>query len=108
MVIYLKIYNQKIDLEFGHNGGVPYMMEVYPDAFDKLKNVSGYMYYMNPTNFESDPRLGMKNVEFISKQKEKIIKREYIENVWKELEKSEIKLITFDMKMDAIWKEYLS
>ena len=95
------------DLEFGHYGDVPHMMEIYPGAFDKLKNVSGYMYYLDPTNFESDSRLGMKKHEFISKQKEKIIKKEFVEDVWKELEKSEIKLITFDMKMDAIWEKYL-
>ena len=33
--------------------------------------------------------------------------KEFVEDVWKELEKSEIKLITFDMKMDAIWEKYL-
>lgn len=92
------------DLTFGFHNGKPMLMEVYAGAFDLLKNVSGYIYYVDPENFKKDKRLGMQGVEFISKKNEKILKKEVIEDVYAELKKSKINFITFGMKMKAIEK----
>lgn len=60
------------DIESGFISGKPYIIEQYPGAFDKfLKNKTGYIYYLGPNNFKSDPRLGLQGYEFISRQKRK-------------------------------------
>lgn len=91
------------DFEFGFYNGKLYMMEQYPDAFKiKLGKVSGWVYYLNKKPFKKDQRLGLKNSEFISRKKEKIIKKEYIKDVYKALKKSTLIMITFKEKMDAL------
>lgn len=69
------------DIDVGFINGKGYIMEKYPKAFNKLKT-GGYIHYVNPENFKSDKRLGMKNKEFISKSKVKIEKVIKIKNVY--------------------------
>ncbi len=91
------------DIELGFINDKPYILEQNPGAFDKLlKGVSGYVYFLSKKNFRSDKRLGLQKHEFISRQKEKIIKTKYIPNLYDALKKSETNLITFDDKMKCI------
>jgi hypothetical protein len=84
------------DFEFGFIYGVPYIMEQYHGAFDKLK-VKGFIYCLDPKHFKSDERLGMKNHEFISKDKVKILKVLEITNVYNYLKRQK-KLKFIDMQ----------
>lgn len=91
------------DIESGFISGKPYILEQYPGAFDKiLKGKQGYIYYLSPDNFESDPRLGLQKYEFISKKPEKILKKEKINDIYQALTKTEVNMITFDDKMKSI------
>lgn len=91
------------DIESGFVNGRPYILEAYPGAYDKfLSGKSGYIYYLKPDNFHSDPRLGLQNYEFISFQKEKIYKKEYIEDIYAALKKTNLSIITFKDKTDLI------
>jgi hypothetical protein len=93
------------DFEFGIINGNPYCMEMYPDAFHILKETSAVVYLLQKEYFQSDERLGMKNHEFISKQNVPIDSFVKIPNIWDELVlKSNINLITFNQKWDALEK----
>jgi hypothetical protein len=75
------------DIDFGYYGDIKYndfyLQEKYEGAFEEIfKGVSGYIYNLDPKNIHSDKRLGMKEVEFISKKPVKILKKEYIKDVW--------------------------
>lgn len=95
------------DVEFGYYRGQSFIGEHYPGAFDKIfLNKDGYIYYVNSKNFENDERLGLKNIEFISKKKTAILKKKYIKDVFAELKKSPINFITHNMKMEAISKYF--
>lgn len=87
------------DFEFGIVNGKAYCMEMYPNAFDILRKASGIVYLVEKEYFGSDERLGMKDHEFISKQKVHINSFVKIPNIWEELiSKSMINFITFDEK----------
>ena len=79
------------DIEHGfiiHNGvEQEYAREQYPGAFDLLK-VGGYVHCVNADEFRSNDRLGLTDVEFIARNPVKIIKTEYIPNVFNELVKT--------------------
>jgi hypothetical protein len=90
------------DFEFGIVNGKAYCMEMYPNAFDILKKASGVVYLVQEEYFKTDERLGMKNHEFISKQKVPIDSYVKVGNVWEEL--NSINLITFEQKWDALEK----
>lgn len=91
------------DIEFGFHGGKKYLIERYPKAFNLFKT-DGYLYHVDSSDFKSDARLGMKNAEFICSHKVKILNTEYIKNVWNEIKKSDVAIITFQMKMKALEK----
>lgn len=95
------------DLDLGYYKGVLYCTEVYHGAFDILKGVSGYIYHLDGKQFESDKRLGMINHEFISRKSVKVIKAEKINDVYEYLKKSEIRLITYDQKLQSLWNSGL-
>lgn len=92
------------DIEFGFINDKPYAREIYPNAFNILKNVSGYIYYLDSKGFKTDKRLGLQGAEFINKKKVKILESEYIKDAYKELKKSDIKFITFDDYIKCIHK----
>jgi hypothetical protein len=91
-------------LEIGFVGGKGYILEAEPDAFDVyLVEKSGYIYTVNDDTFDSDPRLGMKNHEFISSNEVDIISTEHIPDIYEELKKEDVKLITWEMKEEWIF-----
>lgn len=93
------------DIELGFINNKPYILEQYPGAFDKfLKKKSGYIYYLDPKQFKQDKRLGMYNHEFISYNPVNILKTEKIKDIYEELVKSELNIVTFDMKVECIDK----
>jgi len=91
------------DIDQGYYGDMPYISERTPNAFDVFKGASGYIYYVDPKQFKSDKRI-IPGVEYISDKKVKILKTEYIEDVYKALQKTEVNMITYDMKNDAYEK----
>lgn len=92
------------DIDLGFYKGIPYASEQYPDAFNKLKDVSGYLYYVPKDKFNSDNRLGMKRHEFICRDNVKVQKTEEIKDVYKYLKKSSINLVTYSEKLDSMYK----
>jgi gamma-glutamylcyclotransferase (GGCT)/AIG2-like uncharacterized protein YtfP len=97
------------DIELGYYAGQLYAVEQYPNAFNLLKNVSGYVYSVDSKLFHSDSRLGMQKHEFICKKAVKVLKTEIIKNVYEYLIKSPtINMITHDQKYEAIRKYNLS
>jgi ASC-1-like (ASCH) protein len=79
------------DISFGSTNGKWFAIEQYKNAFDLLK-VPGYLYTI-VGNFVSDKRLGLKNIEFISKEPAKIVSCEKINNIYEKL--IEMKTIHF-------------
>lgn len=93
------------DIEFGIVNGKAYAMEQYPKAFDLLlKNTEAWIYHVDATKFSSDPRLGMQEHEFISRQDVKPIRSTFISDIWDFLKRpnSSINLITFDDKWEML------
>ena len=90
------------DISNGYFGDIPYLGELTPNAFDVFKGASGYMYYVDPSQFKKDKRL--MHIEFVSNDKVKILKTDYIEDVYKALLKTEVNMVTYDMKNEAYEK----
>lgn len=91
------------DIELGFVKGKPYILEQYEGAFDKyLKNVSGYIYYLDKSSFDTDSRLGLQNHEFISKTKVSIVKTVKVNNLYKQLKKYNVNMVSFDKKIKCI------
>ena len=78
----------------GHINKKLYIRELYPNTFDMFKT-SGYIYYVNSKGFHGDKRLGMTGFEFIKHGKVKILKKQYIKNVYDELKKSNLRMIKY-------------
>lgn len=95
-LVFLSEHTNK-DLSFGFLNGEPIIEEMYPGAMKILK-ASGYIYYVDPTDFTSDSRLGMRGHEFIQKKPVKILKTEYISDAWKELQNLPIKFVYYKSK----------
>ena len=95
-----KFNESQIDLGFINDK--PVIIEQYPGAFDECLNVSGFLYYVSSKGFHSDPRLGMKKHEFINDNKVKILKTEFVDNVYQYLLNSEMNVVTYDDKIEAI------
>jgi hypothetical protein len=77
------------DIRFGKINGRWYVKENKYRAFESIfYNVSGYIYHVDSSNFHTDSRLSLKGSEFISKTPVPILKKEFIKNVWNELQKS--------------------
>lgn len=96
------------DFSLGYHHNRLYLMEVYHKAFDKFKNASGYIYKLDSSLFTSDKRLGMKQHEFISKNKVPIIETIHIDNVYEKLKESPtLNMITFDEVMNALYNQGL-
>jgi hypothetical protein len=90
------------DIMFGTHDDVMMAIELRPGTFDKLR-ASGYIYYVDPAKFTSDPRLGMDQIEFISRDPVPIIKWEPITDAFECMKiRGEIKFITFERLMDAM------
>lgn len=103
-VVFIPKWND-CDLDLGYRNDILYCCEQYPDAFNKLKNVSGFVYTINGDDFTSDPRLGMKYHEFISKKgidKVNVLSTEKIDDVYEYLIESTMCMITFEEKLDAL------
>ncbi len=84
------------DLTLGRtNDNNYYLKEKYSGAFKEIfQGLKGYIYHVDSSGFESDPRLKMKEVIFASKNPVKILKKEVINDVWAQLKNfSELKLI---------------
>lgn len=81
------------DLSIGFAQGIPYIMEMYDGAFDKLRD-SGYIYKVSSDGFRSDPRLGMRHHEFINDDAVDIIESEHIGDVLAELKKTDVKFVS--------------
>lgn len=80
------------DFILGNANGTYFMMEQYDGALDILKT-SGYLYTIDG-DFQHDSRLGLKNIEFVSKKPANIIDTTKITNVYDYIIKSHnIKLI---------------
>lgn len=98
-------HSANTDLNIGFIGDIPYIMELYPKAFEKLLNIPGYLYYLNPKYFHSDSKLGMQNHEFISEQKIPILKTEKINNIFESLKKkTSVKLVYFHEMENCIYE----
>lgn len=99
------------DLGLGVHGGKLYIVEHYPDALDLLraKNKRGYgayLYTVSSKGFTSDPRLGMKNHEFINKKSVEILDTVIINDVLEYIQNldEEIAIITHDQAFEAFEK----
>lgn len=94
-----------INIESGVYKGQPYVIEQYPGAFDTFyKGVSGYIYYVDPSGFQNDTRLGLQNYEYIQKSPVKILKKEYISDVYQALVNSgDIRVVSWKEAMNAIF-----
>ena len=91
------------NVESGIIDGKPYLIEQYPGAFDKhLKGKSGYLYYVDPSIFQPDPRLGLSRYEFISRDQVPILKKKKIDDVYEALLDSDANIVTFDEKFKCI------
>lgn len=91
------------DLDLGYHHNILYCIEQYPAAFDKLKGVTGFVYTVDGSYFVSDERLGMKQHEFISKTEVPVLSTEIINDVYDYIKKSNMCMITYDQKLDALW-----
>lgn len=84
------------DISLGSINGKLYAMELYPDAFDKLR-IPGYIYYLDPKYFHSDNRVGTRHHEFVSFEQVPVIKKKYFSDSFQEMKKlQKIKFIYFD------------
>jgi hypothetical protein len=92
-----------LDFEFGFHNKKLFVIEQYPNAFDKLKK-RAWIYSVDKDLFKTDPRLGLQGFEFISYKKVPILQKTYVRNIFKEVnkKKSPINLITFEEKIKAI------
>ncbi|VBB18668.1 hypothetical protein YASMINEVIRUS_1199 [Yasminevirus sp. GU-2018] len=90
------------DMDLGYHNNILYCSEQYPNAFDKLKGISGFIYQVDKSLFTSDKRLGMQHHEFICKTPVTILSEEKIDDVFSYLMKSSICMITYDQKLDAM------
>lgn len=87
------------DIELGYNNekNILYAIEKKKNIFKKVfVNRTGYLYKVSAKQFHTDDRLGMKHHEFIADEPVKIISTIVINDVYKELLKSNIILYTFD------------
>ena len=101
------------DFQLGVHNNLIYAVENYPNAFDLLKvknerDVGGYLYTVSSDGFQSDKRLGMRDHEFINKNKVDIQRTEIIEDVYEYLlDSPEISMITYDQMIDALFDQGL-
>lgn len=100
-VIFIPKWND-CDIDLGYHNNILYCLEQYPDAFNLFKNISGYVHVVSSKQFMSDDRLGMKHHEFISKKKVPVISVEKIDNVYEYLIRSDICMITYEQKINAL------
>jgi len=86
------------DIEFGgHGNKYLYAIEKKKDIFNKIfHNKTGYLYKVSSKQFHSDKRLGMKRYEFIADEPVRIISTQKINDILKELLKSDIFMIKYD------------
>jgi hypothetical protein len=87
------------DIELGSHGEkhLLYAIEKKKNIFIKIfSGKTGYLYKVNAKQFHTDERLGMKNYEYIADQPVDILSTKIINDVYKELLKSDIRMITFD------------
>lgn len=90
-----------VDLDYGYVGEA-YIAEMWPGAFQMLKQ-SGYLYYINRYGFHSDPRLGMRNHEFIRRSRVKVVRCQPIPNIYQALKETSIKMIPWS-KVARWWR----
>lgn len=95
------------DFSLGYYKDKLYMLELYPNAFDLLKDKSGYIYEVNSEGFKKDDRLGMQKHEFINNNKVKILNTTYIEDVYKELIKMKMNMIEFNEMIESLYENKL-
>jgi len=95
------------DIDVGYYHNKLYCCEQYPDAFDLLKKDGGYLYSVKSNDFISDERLGMQKHEFISKKSVEIEDTVVIENVYDYLVRSNMTMIKYEEKMDALYESGL-
>jgi hypothetical protein len=100
-VLFISKFNDN-QIDLGSFSNKIVITEQYPGAFDECLNASGYLYYVSPNGFHSDQRLGMKNHEFINENKVKILKTEYIDNVYEYLLDTDLYIVTYDDRIEAI------
>lgn len=92
-----------LDLMFGHSGGHWHLVERYPGALEKVYGgQSGFIYKVSKAGFRSDPRLGMRDVEFVNPGRVAILEQERVEDILAALRRTPIVLMTFDEHMGAI------
>lgn len=99
------------DLAVGFHRGKLYIIEQYPEALELLRaknkrGFAGYIYTVSAEGFTSDPRLGMKNAEFIRKAKTKVIDTEIINDVLEYIKNSgeEVYIVTYDELIESLEK----
>lgn len=101
----LFISDARHNIESGFINNKPYILEQHSGAFDKyLKNESGYIYYVDSKKFKSNKRLGLQGYEFISSKPVKIIKNEFVPDLFEALKKTKVNIFTFDDKINCIDK----
>lgn len=93
------------DIELGFIDGIPYILEQYEGAFDKFLKGSGYLHYVDPKYFKSDKRLGMPNHEFISYQEVPILKVDEINDIYDELKKEDVVMLSWKNKERILLNE---
>jgi hypothetical protein len=94
------------DIECGFINNIPYLIEQYPGAYNKfLKGKSGYLHYVDYEYFNKDDRLGMPNHEFISKTEVPILKVNKIDDIYVELQKEPVIMLSWDDKENMIANE---
>lgn len=79
-----------LDLDLGEINGVIHLKELKPDAFDAF-DCSGYLYRFNAEGFETHDNLA--SFEVIGFKPITDIRQESIENIFRELRDTDIKLI---------------
>ncbi len=94
-----------INVEFGMVNGRLYALEKHEGAFDALKT-SAYIHLVEPETFTTDKRLGMKSVEFISREKQiDVYKNYYINSIYDFLHEDpdcKINMITWGQMIECI------
>ena len=80
-----KSINVPKPLPKGYGSRFGYMAEMVPGAFDRYFGASAFVYTVSCQDFDSDPRLGMSNDEFICRHSVPVQRTDKITNVWTSL-----------------------
>jgi hypothetical protein len=88
------------DLEQGSINGVPYLLEKYADAFNKVYPTGGYLYFLSSHSFKYDPRIMDEAV--ISLSPVVVHKEEYIPDPLLELERLGVKLLKHGSRLTLL------